>query len=105
MISVLTDPKWFDGSFDHLVEARAAVSVPVLCKDFVIDLAQIDRAWAAGGDAVLLIVRCLRQGGLLARLVEGARSRGIEPFVEVADEHELDVALAAGARVIGVNAR
>jgi indole-3-glycerol phosphate synthase len=105
MVSVLTDRTWFDGSFDDLSAARAAVSVPVLCKDFVIDLAQIDRAWAAGADAVLLIVRCLRQGGLLPRLVEGARSRGLEPFVEVVDEHELEVALAAGARVIGVNAR
>ena len=105
MVSVLTDRTWFDGSFDHLSEARASVSVPVLCKDFVIDPAQIDRAWAAGGDAVLLIVRCLRQVALLPRLVEGARSRGIEPFVEVVDERELDVALAAGARVIGVNAR
>jgi indole-3-glycerol phosphate synthase len=105
VISVLTDRTWFDGSFDDLSSARAAVSLPVLCKDFVIDLAQIDRAWAAGADAVLLIVRCLRQGGLLPRLIEGARSRGLEPFVEVVDEHELDVAIAAGARVIGVNAR
>ena len=105
MISVLTDRTWFDGSFDDLAVARAQVSIPVLCKDFVIDLAQIDRAWAAGADAVLLIVRCLRQAGLVPRLVEGARSRGIEPFVEVVDEHELEVALAAGARVIGVNAR
>jgi indole-3-glycerol phosphate synthase len=105
MISVLTDRTWFDGSFDDLAAARAQVSIPVLCKDFVIDLAQIDRAWAAGADAVLLIVRCLRQAGLVSRLVEGARSRGMEPFVEVVDEHELAVALAAGARVIGVNAR
>jgi indole-3-glycerol phosphate synthase len=105
MISVLTDRKWFDGSFDDLSAARDAVSVPVMCKDFVIDLSQIDRAWSAGADAVLLIVRCLRQGGLLPRLVDGARSRGMEPFVEVVDEHELDVAIAAGARVIGVNAR
>lgn len=105
MVSVLTDRTWFDGSFADLSTARAAVSVPVLCKDFVIDLVQIERAWAAGADAVLLIVRCLRQGGLLPRLIEGALSRGIEPFVEVVDERELDVALAGGARVIGVNAR
>jgi indole-3-glycerol phosphate synthase len=105
MISVLTDGRWFDGSYDDLSRARTRVAVPVLCKDFVIDPAQIERAWAAGADAVLLIVRCLRQGGLLPRLIEAARSRGVEPFVEVVDEHELDVALAAGARVVGVNAR
>src|SRR5262249_4715291 len=105
MISVLTDRRWFDGSFEHLAEVRAAVPVPVLCKDFIIDPAQIDRAWSAGADAVLLIVRCLPQSGLLARLVEVARSRGIEPFVEVVDERELSLAVAAGARLIGVNAR
>jgi indole-3-glycerol phosphate synthase len=105
MISVLTDRTWFDGSYDDLSAARARVAVPVLCKDFVIDPVQIERAWAAGADAVLLIVRCLRLGGLLPRLIETARSRGVEPFVEVVDEHELDVALAAGARVVGVNAR
>lgn len=105
MISVLTDRAWFDGSFDDLSAARATVAIPILCKDFVIDTVQIDRAWAAGADAVLLIVRCLRQGGLLPRLMEGARARSLEPFVEVVDEHELDVALAAGARVVGVNAR
>jgi indole-3-glycerol phosphate synthase len=105
MVSVLTDRTWFDGSFDDLAVARAAIGLPVLCKDFVIDPAQIDRAWATGADAVLLIVRCLRQDGLLLRLVEGARSRGIEPFVEVVDERELELAVVAGARVIGVNAR
>jgi indole-3-glycerol phosphate synthase len=105
MVSVLTDRTWFDGSYDDLSAARANIAVPVLCKDFVIDPAQIERASAAGADAVLLIVRCLRQGGLLPRLVDGARSRGMEPFVEVVDEHELDVALSAGARVVGVNAR
>jgi indole-3-glycerol phosphate synthase len=105
MVSVLTDRKWFDGSFDDLARARAAIGIPVLCKDYVIDTAQIDRAWATGADAVLLIVRCLRQDGLLRRLVEAARSRGIEPFVEVVDERELELALVHGARVVGVNAR
>jgi len=105
MVSVLTDRTWFDGSLEDLSAARAQISVPVLCKDFVVDPVQIERAWVGGADAVLLIVRCLPQGGLLSRLVEGARSRGIEPFVEVVDERELDVALAAGARLIGVNAR
>jgi indole-3-glycerol phosphate synthase len=105
MVSVLTDRTWFDGSFDNLARARAAIGIPVLCKDFVIDAAQIDRAWATGADAVLLIVRCLPQPGLLSRLMERARSRGIEALVEVVDESELELAVALGARVIGVNAR
>lgn len=105
MVSVLTDHRWFDGSFDDLTAARSAMARPVLCKDFVIDPVQVDRAWAAGADAVLLIVRCLRQPEQLLRLVEKARERGIEPFVEVVDEGELARAVAAGARVIGVNAR
>ena len=105
MISVLTDRTWFDGSFDHLSAARAAVAGAGALQGLR-DRSGADRSrLGAGADAVLLIVRCLRQGGLLPRLVEGARSRGIEPFVEVVDEHELDVALAAGARVVGVNAR
>jgi indole-3-glycerol phosphate synthase len=105
MVSVLTDRTWFDGSFDHLAGARAAIGIPVLCKDFVIDPAQIDRAWATGADAVLLIVRCLRKDGLLLRLMERARFCGIEPFVEIVDEPELELAVVLGARVIGVNAR
>jgi indole-3-glycerol phosphate synthase len=109
MVSVLTDATWFDGSFDDLGAARAGVSIPLLCKDFVIDPVQIERAWAAGADAVLVIVRCVPSGpggdALLQRLVSAARFRGLEPFVEVVDERELDRALSVGARVIGVNAR
>jgi indole-3-glycerol phosphate synthase len=108
MVSVLTDAKWFDGSFADLRAARERVGVPVLCKDFVVDGLQVDHAWAAGADAVLVIVRCLRErpgGDPVHALVESALARGIEPFVEVIDERELERALAAGARVIGVNAR
>jgi indole-3-glycerol phosphate synthase len=105
MVSVLADQKWFDGSFDDLSGARAAVAIPVLCKDFVIDTAQVHRAACAGADAVLLIVRCIADGAALVELVDATRARGIEPFVEVVSEDELDRALAAGARVVGVNAR
>jgi indole-3-glycerol phosphate synthase len=104
MVSVLTDAKWFDGSFADLRAAREAVGIPVLCKDFVIDAAQIDHAWAAGADAVLLIARCVGKAALRP-LIEHAKDRGIEPVVEVVDEPELDRALEGGARVIGVNAR
>ncbi len=105
MVSVLTDAKWFDGSLDDLSLARAAVTVPVLCKDFVIDVAQIERAASAGADAVLIIVRCVDDGAALSELVDGARRAGIEPFAEVVTDAELDRALAAGARGGGVNAR
>ena len=108
MVSVLTDARWFDGSLADLRAVREQVVVPVLCKDFVIDPIQIDHAWAAGADAVLLIVRCIPEGNdddLLRRLVGSARGRGVEPFLEVVSDRELERALGAGARVIGVNAR
>lgn len=106
MISVLVDRAHFDGGFEHLAEARAAVgeALPLLCKGFVIDDRQLDAARAHGADAVLLIVRILSADALRA-LVEGARARRLEPIVEVVDEAELGRALDAGARVIGVNAR
>ena len=105
MVSVLTDQKWFGGSLADLSAARAGIGLPVLCKDYVIDASQIDRALGAGADALLIIVRCVADGAALAELVDGTRQRGIEPFVEVVTDDELDHALEAGARVIGVNAR
>jgi indole-3-glycerol phosphate synthase len=104
MLSVLCDAHFFDGAYEHLQQARAASSLPLLCKEFVIDEAQLDAARAFGADAVLLIVRCLspeRTGALIA----GARQRELVPFVEIATEAELRVALDAGADLIGVNAR
>jgi len=107
MVSVLTDARWFDGSLDHLRAAREEVGIPLLCKEFILDPIQIDHAWAAGADAVLIIVRFVpeSQSATLAELVTRTRARGIEPLVEVVDERELERALAVGARVIGVNAR
>jgi indole-3-glycerol phosphate synthase len=104
MVSVLCDGAFFDGAFQHLREARAACSLPLLCKEFVIDEIQLDAARAFGADAVLLIVRCL-PGARLPALVTAARQRELEPFVEVTNEEESQRALAAGARLIGVNAR
>jgi indole-3-glycerol phosphate synthase len=105
MISVLTDERWFDGSFADLAAVRAAVDVPVLCKDYVIDEAQVARAWSAGADAVLVIVRCLKDAKRVRAITDAVRGHGLEPFVEVVDEDELALALDAGARLIGVNAR
>jgi indole-3-glycerol phosphate synthase len=104
MLSVLTDREFFDGSFEHLRQARDATDLPILCKDFIIDEVQLDAARAWGADAALLIVRCL-ESDRVKPLVLAARARGLEPFVEVVTASEAELALAAGARLIGVNAR
>jgi indole-3-glycerol phosphate synthase len=104
MVSVLCDQRYFDGAFEHLAEAHAACALPLLCKDFVIDEVQLDAARSFGADAVLLIVRCLSSERVTA-LVHAARQRELEPFVEVATDEEVDIALDAGATLIGVNAR
>ncbi len=104
MLSVLCDTHFFDGDYQHLLEARAATKLPLLCKEFVIDEVQLDAARAFGADAVLLIVRCLSQDRT-SELIQAARLRQLVPFVEVVTEEELAVALDAGADLIGVNAR
>jgi indole-3-glycerol phosphate synthase len=109
MVSVLSDAPYFDGSWEHVVAARARLdgagyAIPVLAKDFVVDERQVSEARDRGADAVLLIARIV-DSFALARLTRCAREEGIEPLVEVVDERELDAALSAGARVIGVNAR
>ena len=101
-ISVLTEPQYFKGSLEDL-EAARAVSVPLLRKDFVLDGFQLLEARAAGADCVLLIVRVL--GEELAELVEQTHALGMQALVEVFREDELDLALAAGAALIGVNHR
>lgn len=104
MISVLTEPHRFAGSLDDLRAVRAAVSVAVLRKDFIVDVYQVAQARAAGADAVLLIVAALTDE-LLASLLADVRRWGMTPLVEVHDEAEAARAVAAGADVIGVNAR
>lgn len=103
-ISVLTDAKFFGGSLETLRQVRAVVDTPLLRKDFVIDAYQIDEARVAGADAVLLIVAALSDADL-ARLHEHATGLGLDVLVEVHDEAELDRALAAGSRLVGVNNR
>lgn len=104
MLSVLCDSHFFDGDYQHLLEARRATQLPLLCKEFVIHELQLDAARAFGADAVLLIVRCLSPERTRA-LITAARERQLVPFVEVTTEDELSVALDAGAELIGVNAR
>jgi phosphoribosylanthranilate isomerase len=103
-ISVLCEPHWFGGSVDDLRAVRAAVSVPVLAKEFVVDPRQLDVLRAAGADLVLLLV-VLHPAKRLARLVAQARDLGLEPLVEAHDVREIEAALATGARLIGINNR
>ncbi len=104
VISVLTEPRRFGGSLADLTAVRAAVNVPILRKDFIVDPYQIWEARAHGADLVLLIVAALPQEVLIG-LRERAESLGMTALVEVHDEDESERAIAAGARVIGVNNR
>lgn len=103
-ISVLTEPTFFDGDLSHLEAVRAAVGLPVLRKDFIVTEYQVHEAAAVGADAVLLIVSAL-DGEQLAALQRLASDLGLAVLVEVHDRDELDRALTAGARIVGVNSR
>lgn len=103
-ISVLTEGRRFGGSLEDLRAVRAAVSTPVLRKDFVVTGYQLVEARAAGADLVLLIVAAL-EGELLGELHDQARSLGMTVLTEVHDEAEIDRALEIGAELVGVNAR
>ena len=103
-ISVLTEPSFFDGSLDHLRAVRAAVALPLLRKDFIVDEYQLFEARANGADAILLIVAALAQADLV-RLQGRAWDLGLGALVEVHNEEELSRAVDAGARLVGVNNR
>ena len=103
-VSVLTDERFFLGSPRHLEQVRAAVSLPLLRKDFIFDEYQIYRSRAHGADAVLLIARVL-EPRLLQTLLGVTRSLHMEALVEVHDEDELRRALDCGATLVGVNNR
>ncbi len=103
-LSVLTEPDWFQGAPEYLTEARKASGLPCLMKDFIVDPWQLDDAVSLGADAVLLIVALLPLERL-ASLIRMAHGRGLDALVEVHTEDELDVALGAEARLIGVNNR
>jgi indole-3-glycerol phosphate synthase len=104
VISVLTEPRRFGGSLEDLVAVREAVRVPLLRKDFVVSSYQLWEARAYGADLVLLIVAALEQNALVS-LVERALSIDLVPLVEVHTEEELERAVEAGAKVLGINAR
>jgi indole-3-glycerol phosphate synthase len=103
-LSVLTEPLYFQGALDHLSAARAATCLPCLRKDFLFDPYQVLEARAAGADAVLLIAAILPRSSLVA-LRELAEYLGMAALVEVHDEREVERALGAGARLVGINNR
>ena len=103
-ISVLCEPHWFGGSVADLRAVRAAVAVPLLAKEFVVDSRQLPVLRAAGADAVLLIA-ALHPAKRIAELTAQARDLGLEALVEVHAEGEIEAALASGARLVGINNR
>ncbi len=103
-ISVLMDHPFFGGGPDDFRAVRAAASLPLLYKEFVVDQWQIEHAAGLGASAVLLIVAALAPAEL-RRFIEDVRGRGMTPLVEVHDGAELDIALGVGADCIGINNR
>ncbi len=103
-LSILTEGPSFDGSLDDLRAAREATRLPLLRKDFIVDPYQVHESFAAGADAILLIVAALTPAELTALYAEAA-GLGLSALVEVHDERELDVALALSASEIGINNR
>jgi indole-3-glycerol phosphate synthase len=103
-LSILTEASRFGGSLDDLRAARAASRLPILRKDFVVGPWQVYESLAAGADAILLIVAALARPEL-GRLRAEAAAVGLEALVEVHDRHELELALGAGAQVVGINNR
>ena len=103
-LSVLTDGTFFGGSYQDISLVKAAVDLPVLCKEFIVDEQQVYHARLAGADACLLIVRCLNQNKL-QELIACVEALKMSALVEVFDESELQVALDSGARLIGANNR
>jgi len=103
-LSVLTDVNFFQGSVDYLRQARAAVDLPVIRKDFIVDMYQVYEARAMGADAILLIVSALDHG-LMAELEACAQELGMDVLVEVHDGDELTAALKLKTPLVGINNR
>ncbi len=103
-VSVLTDSRYFDGSDSDLIAARKSISLPVLRKDFIVDEYQVLQSRLIGADAILLIVAALSPEELMC-LSRLAGNVGLHVLTEVHDEREIEAAVNAGSRVIGINNR
>ena len=103
-ISVLTEPRFWGGSLEDLVAVRAAVSIPVLCKDVIVDEYQLVEAYAAGADAVLLIAEALSDDEL-RQLRQRANALSMDTLVEAHESVAFGRAVACGSLVVGINAR
>ncbi|OYP38127.1 indole-3-glycerol phosphate synthase TrpC [Rhodopirellula sp. MGV] len=103
-ISVLTDEPFFQGSLDYLRQVRAAVDVPLLRKDFIVDRYQLLQARAAGADCVLLIAECLSPDELTT-LHNQAAELGMQTLIELYEPDNLDAVLATGTKLVGINNR
>ncbi len=103
-LSVLTDEPYFQGHDDYLIAARAACSLPVLRKDFIVDPWQVLESRSLGADAILIIVAAL-DDVQMAEIEDAALGLGMDALIEVHDESELDRALSLRSRLIGVNNR
>ncbi|MFP3225552.1 MAG: indole-3-glycerol phosphate synthase TrpC [Sulfolobaceae archaeon] len=103
-ISVLTEEKYFKGSYNDLEIVAKTVSIPILMKDFIVSEKQIVSAYSLGADAILLIVRILTERELVS-LYKYAKSFGLDVIVEVTNEEELNIALRNNVDIIGVNSR
>jgi len=104
-ISVLTDSKYFKGSLTDLEAVRAAVDIPLLRKDFIVDPYQVYEARASGADAVLLIAAASLAVEIMRPLMEAVQSLGMQSLVEVHNEKELDWVLTLKPKMIGINNR
>jgi len=103
-ISILTERKFFEGRAAYVPRIRKAVNLPLLRKDFIVDPYQIAETRILGADALLLIARILEAGKLL-EFIGLASELGLAALVEVHDEADLDKAISAGARIVGINNR
>jgi len=103
-MSVLTEPFFFQGSLDYLKEISTFAKIPLLRKDFIIDIYQIAEAYNAGADFVLLIAKALNQEKL-KELYNFAKNIGLEVLFEIHDKEDLEKALFVGAEIIGFNHR